>query len=127
MSLLSFAERKKNVLGSHVRLSKEKLRAEYLPDGTGNGSTCSYVRVVVNGRLAGHVFACRWKYNNKTICWVTQLVVHHDYRERGLATGLLNLLRNSSSDDHDGDDDTIYGIYELSSRCLLSCYQSIWK
>ena len=36
------------------------------------------------------------------MCWVTQLVVHRAYRERGLATGLLNELRQ--------EDDSIYGI-----------------
>lgn len=104
--------------GSHIRLSKEKLRAEYLPDDGDGRSTCSsYVRVVVNGTLAGNAFACRWKYNNnnnnqKTICWVTQLVIHHDYRKRGLATGLLNHLRNS--------DDDIYGIMSSHPAACLA-------
>ena len=50
--------------------------------------------------LAGNVFACRWSYDNKTVCWVTQLVVHQDYRERGLATGLLNQLRQYDDDSY---------------------------
>jgi len=32
------------------------------------------------------------------VCWVTQLVVHRDYRERGLAVGLLNELRQGGDD-----------------------------
>lgn len=84
--------------GSQVRLSKGRLRSDLLP----NDATCSYARVTVNSRLAGNAFACRWAYGDKTVCWITQLVVHRDYRERGLATGLLNLLRH--------DDDDIYGI-----------------
>jgi len=59
-------------VGSHVRLGKAKLRDDYLAEGT----TSSYVRVTVDGRLAGNAFACRWKYNDKIVCWVTQLVVH---------------------------------------------------
>lgn len=36
------------------------------------------------------------------MCWVTQLVVHRDFWERGLAVGLLNHFRQ--------DDDDIYGL-----------------
>ena len=42
------------------------------------------------------------EYDNKSVCWVTQLVVHRDYRKRGLATGLLNELRQ--------EEDDIYGL-----------------
>lgn len=41
-------------------------------------------------------------YNNKSVCWITQLVVHREYRERGLAAGLLNELKEN--------DDDIYGL-----------------
>ncbi|MCJ1231557.1 hypothetical protein MMC12_008234 [Toensbergia leucococca] len=94
--------------GSRVRLSKGRLRAEYLP----YGSTCSYVRVTVDGSLAGNAFACRWAYDNKTVCWVTQLVVHQDYRERGLATGLLNQFRHY--------DDDIYGLMSSHPAACLA-------
>ncbi len=79
-------------------MSKDRLRAQYLPTNV----ACSYVRVTVDGRLAGNAFACRWMYNNKSVCWITQLVVHYDYRENGLAKGLLNELRQ--------DQDDIYGV-----------------
>ena len=85
-------------IGSRVKLSKTRLRAQHLP----YGATCSYVRVTTGDRLLGNAFACRWKYKDKVVCWVTQLVVHRDYRERGLAFSLLNQLRE--------DDDSIYGI-----------------
>ncbi|KAK9489042.1 hypothetical protein V1508DRAFT_436136 [Lipomyces doorenjongii] len=84
--------------GSRVRLSKDRLRDQYLPDR----AACSYVRVTVDGNLAGNAFACRWNFNGKTVCWITQLVVKYDFRERGLASGLLNQLRE--------DDDDIYGL-----------------
>lgn len=66
----------------------------------------------MKGRLVGNVFACRWAYDGKTVCWITQLVVHEDYRERGLATGLLNQLR------HDGDD--ICGIVSSHPAACLA-------
>ena len=93
--------------GSHVRLSKERLRAEYLPD-----DTCSYVKVTVNGCLAGNAFACRWSYDNKTVCWITQLVVHQDFRERGLATSLLNQLRQERDD--------VYGLMSSHPAACLA-------
>ncbi|KAF2191260.1 hypothetical protein K469DRAFT_720250 [Zopfia rhizophila CBS 207.26] len=94
--------------GSRVRLSKEKLRSEYILEGT----SCSYVRVSVNGYLAGNAFACRWNLNGKTVCWITQLVVHRDYRERGLAVGLLNELKQ------DGDD--VYGVISSHPAACLA-------
>ena len=98
----------KRTLGSRVRLSKERLRADYLIDGT----SCSYVRVTVNGQLAGNAFACRWISNYKRVCWVTQLVVHRNYRERGLAVGLLNEIRQ------DGDD--VYGLMSSHPAACLA-------
>jgi hypothetical protein len=91
-----------------VRLSKNRLRAQYLPDN----ATCSYVRVTVEDRLAGNAFACRWSYKDKIVCWVTQLVVHSDFRERGLAVGLLNLLRQ--------DNDAIYGLMSSHPAACLA-------
>ncbi|KAL8717315.1 MAG: hypothetical protein Q9225_005432 [Loekoesia sp. 1 TL-2023] len=94
--------------GNRVRLSKGRLRAECMPDN----SSCSYARVTVNGSLAGHAFACRWVHDNKNVCWVTQLVVHQDCRERGLAMGLLNELRHH--------DDDIYGIVSSHPAACLA-------
>lgn len=104
---LVFADRHSDVrLGSHVKLSKNRLRAQYLSDN----AICSYVRVAVEDRLAGNAFACRWSYKNTNVCWLTQLVVHSDFRECGLAASLLNQLRQ--------DDDAIYG--------LMSSHPAAW-
>lgn len=70
------------------------------------------MRVTVNDRLAGNLFACRWTYSKKSVCWITQLVVHQEYRERGLAMGLLYQLR------HDGDD--IYGLVSSHPAACLA-------
>ncbi|POS75360.1 hypothetical protein DHEL01_v206246 [Diaporthe helianthi] len=51
---------------------------------------------------ACNAFACRWEYSGQQVCWVTQLVVHSDYRERRLATLLLSYLIDN--------DDDIFGI-----------------
>ncbi|RFU35397.1 hypothetical protein B7463_g938, partial [Scytalidium lignicola] len=96
------------VWGSRVRLSKDRLRAQYLPENT----TCYYARVTVDGYLAGNAFACRWAYNDKSVLWVTQLVVDRDYRERGLAIGLLNQLRQ--------DDADIYGLMSSHPAACLA-------
>ena len=70
------------------------------------------MKVTVDGCLAGNAFACRWAYNKKTVCWITQLVVHQDYRERRLAVGLLNQLRH--------DDDDIYGLMSSHPAACLA-------
>jgi GNAT superfamily N-acetyltransferase len=75
-------------------------------------AVCSYVSVTVDEHLAGNVFASRGKYKNRSVCWVTQLVVHREYRERGLATGLLNELKQ--------DDDDIYGVVSSHAAACLA-------
>lgn len=81
-------------IGSRVKMNGTRLRAQCLPAG----AECSYVRVSVDGQLAGNVFACRWKQGDNVVCWITQLVVHRKYRERGLASGLLNELKEEDVD-----------------------------
>ncbi|RMZ82762.1 hypothetical protein DV738_g1668, partial [Chaetothyriales sp. CBS 135597] len=89
-------------------MSKDRLRAQCLPEN----ADCSYVKVTIGDQLAGNVFACRWKVKDKTVCWITQLVVHSDYRERGLAAGLLNCLRQ--------EDDKIYGLMSSHPAACLA-------
>lgn len=91
-----------------MKLSKGRLRAQCLLEDV----ECSYVKVTVEDHLAGNAFACRWKVKDKTVCWITQLVVHGDYRERGLAVGLLNCLRR--------DDDNIYGLMSSHPAACLA-------
>ena len=100
-------------LGTRVKLTKDRLRAQYLPAD----SDCSYVRVTVEGRLAGNAFACRWCYKDKIVCWITQLVVHSDYRERGLAVGLVNQLRQ--------DNDAIYGLMSSHPAACLAAAKAL--
>ncbi|EFW14307.1 hypothetical protein D8B26_007052 [Coccidioides posadasii str. Silveira] len=94
--------------GKPVKLSGHRLREQNLPEA----SASLHVRVTVDGNLAGSAFACRWKHDGKNVCWITQLVVDRDYRERGLAGGLLRSIRS------DGDD--IYGIMSSHPAACLA-------
>ncbi|KAI0104272.1 hypothetical protein GGR51DRAFT_561081 [Nemania sp. FL0031] len=94
--------------GKRVSLSPRRLRQELLPDD----AATSFARVIVDGTLAGHAFACRWSCNGMTVCWITQLVVRKDYRKRGLATGLLNAIRE--------DTDDVYGIVSSHPAACLT-------
>ncbi|KAH8743623.1 hypothetical protein F5883DRAFT_592349 [Diaporthe sp. PMI_573] len=80
--------------GSRVKMSADRLRAQCLPEG----SRSTYIMVTVEGVLAGNAFACRWEYEGRQVCWVTQLVVHSDYRERRLASSLLSALIDNDDD-----------------------------
>ena len=80
-------------------MNKRRLQAECLPAAAAENS---YTRATIDGQLVGNALACRWKHGDKVVCWVTQLVVHRDYRRRGLALKLLRELMQK--------DDNIYGI-----------------
>ncbi|EEH39368.2 hypothetical protein PAAG_08637 [Paracoccidioides lutzii Pb01] len=99
--------------GKPVKLSARRLREQYLPYPAGRSY---YIRVTVNGNLAGNAFACRWKHNGKTVCWITQLVVDRSYRERGLASGLLREIRSNEDD--------IYGIMSSHPVACLAAASS---
>ncbi|KAI1935012.1 hypothetical protein LOZ66_005561 [Ophidiomyces ophidiicola] len=79
--------------GKPVKLSARRLRQQYL-----SSPSASYHAVTVDGNLAGNAFSCRWKQGGRNVCWVTQLVVDKNYRERGLAGGLLRSLRLEADD-----------------------------
>lgn len=107
--------------GNRVKLSSRRLREQVLPDP----SAGHYVKVAVGGTLAGHVFACQWNAkqvttnNKRNFCWITQLVVHRDYRRRGLATGLLQILRSNL------DNNMYYGImssHPASCMAAAACF-----
>lgn len=89
-------------------MSARRLRKEYLPDG----ARSSFVSVHVDNNLTGHAFACRWTYYGRQVCWVTQLVVHRDFRQRRLATRLLEKLRKR--------DDEIFGIMSSHPAALMA-------
>ncbi|RSL41870.1 hypothetical protein CEP54_015683 [Fusarium duplospermum] len=88
--------------GKRVRVNPKRLRDQYLPEH----GDCYYARALSEGRLVGHAITCRWDWGGRRVCWVTQLVVHKEFRNQGIATTLLRLSRVESDD--------VYGI--LSSH-----------
>ncbi|KAH6705933.1 hypothetical protein EV126DRAFT_379652 [Verticillium dahliae] len=80
--------------GSRVKMSPARLRSQCLPDG----ARSSYIRVTIDGALIGNAFACRWEHAGRQVCWITQLVVHSDYRQRQIATTLLLHLIDPEDD-----------------------------
>ena len=98
-----------------MKLSACRLRQQYLPNATATVASY-YTMVTVDGNLAGNAFACRWKWNDKTVCWVTQLVVHKDCRDNGLASDLLRTLREPTDD--------IYGIMSSHPAACLAAAKS---
>lgn len=70
-------------------MSSKKLREQVLPPGADN----VYIRVNIDGELAGNVFGTRWIYDGRPMLWITQLVVSSAHRNQGLAKKLLEELR----------------------------------
>ncbi|CAM1503449.1 Fc.00g082250.m01.CDS01 [Cosmosporella sp. VM-42] len=85
--------------GKPVTLSAKRLRDQYLPANT----DCRYTMATTSDdTLVGNAFTCRWDWDGKNVCWVTQLVVHKEYRGKGIATTLLRMSMANSDD--------VYGI-----------------
>lgn len=44
-------------------------------------------------QIVGHVFATRWRDGQgRRVCWITQVVVHREWRRRGIATAVRDIL-----------------------------------
>ncbi len=79
-------------------MNASRLREQSLPEG----SDSIYTRAIIDGVLVGHTFACRWKYQDRNVLWITQLVVRSYFRQRRIATSLLlNCV---------GENDDVFGI-----------------
>jgi hypothetical protein len=71
-------------------MSPKKLKGQILSEhGHANNV---YIRLTINGNLAGNVFGTRWIYQGHPVLWITQLCVHTSYRNRGIAKQLLGTL-----------------------------------
>ncbi|TGO19076.1 hypothetical protein BTUL_0006g01120 [Botrytis tulipae] len=70
-------------------MSSERLITQILPPKVQN----IYVRLLVDGNLAGNVFATRWQHRNLSVLWITQLCVDGRYRNRGVAKRMLGHLK----------------------------------
>ncbi|CAL1698875.1 unnamed protein product [Somion occarium] len=75
---------------ARVRMTLRKLRQECLSDPDRTVLvTCS-----IGDNLIGQAFAATWKVGEDIVGWITQLVVHRDYRRRRIATCLLQRVRS---------------------------------
>ena len=72
--------------GQRIRLSLRRLKEQCIPPS----ARTTYVQVRPNDELAGNVFATRWTYQDRNVCWITQLCVSSKYRHQGLATKVSN-------------------------------------
>lgn len=83
--------------GKRVQMSLPLMRRELLP--IDNLEQCRYVRATNAGELVGNAFACRWVTEDGVkVCWITQLVVNTEYRNRGIASRLLAELKEAEGD-----------------------------
>lgn len=72
-------------------MSPKKLKEQILPEHEHANNV--YIRLTIDGNLAGNVFGTRWMYQGRLMLWVTQLCVSISYRNQGVAKKLLETLR----------------------------------
>jgi hypothetical protein len=71
--------------GRRIRMTPARLEAQCIPPS----ARTTYIQVRVNDDMVGNVFATRWSYEGRRVCWVTQLCVDSKYRHQGLATKVI--------------------------------------
>jgi hypothetical protein len=71
--------------GRRIRMTPTRLEAQCIPPS----ARTTYIQVRVNDDMVGNVFATRWSYEGRKVCWVTQLCVDLKYRHQGLATKVI--------------------------------------
>ncbi|KAJ5894754.1 hypothetical protein N7495_006445 [Penicillium taxi] len=103
--------------GQRVRMSLKILKEQCLP--TSNACN-TYVRVKVFDKLAGNVFATRWVYEGRNMCWITQLCVDPQFRGQGLATKLLTNLR-------EGEQDRGFGLLSSHPAAILAALRAFGR
>ncbi|KZV95722.1 hypothetical protein EXIGLDRAFT_671862 [Exidia glandulosa HHB12029] len=61
---------------------------------------CAVVTCRRGDVLVGHAFATCWNFEAaKSVCWVTQLVVHTEFRRQRVASFMLNMLKHDAFPD----------------------------
>jgi len=95
--------------GSQITMSLDRLKTEICPPGT-----CVTVTIARrDGEHIGHALACRWRYGQRWVKWITQLVVREGHRNHGIAKHLLKC--HASREDAD-----IYGIASSSPYACMA-------
>ncbi|KIY03047.1 uncharacterized protein Z520_01513 [Fonsecaea multimorphosa CBS 102226] len=102
--------------GRRVRMSVDRLRQQCLPDGAEN----FFVRAMAGSSLVGHVFATFWNFEDRQVCWVTQLCVDQQHRRRRLATRLLLKLREDRPN-------CTFGILSSHPAAILAALRSFGR
>jgi len=76
--------------GKPITLSPQLLKRDYL-DSVDSGVVIVYrdSNDIDESEFIGHAFFKHFMYNDSKVCWITQLVVHPEYRSRGYAKLLL--------------------------------------
>lgn len=104
------------IKGTHVKLGSRRLHKDYLC-GSERTTLCT---VRIDDALVGTAFTHRWQCvmqgKSQQVCWITQLVVHKQYRGQGLAGGLLRYART--------DSDEICGIISSHPAACLATAKS---
>ena len=71
-----------------IKLSPSRIQHQCLFDS----SRCSLATArTLDGGLVGHAFLCRFPFHDGFANWITQLVVHSDFRHRGIAKKLCSM------------------------------------
>jgi len=78
--------------GTNIKLSVGRLKEWLQKKNTG------IYLARYNSKIVGYAIALRKKDKNKTITWITQLVVHTDYRNKKIASDLLQDIWGVSKD-----------------------------
>ena len=100
--------------GARVRMSASRLQKTCLPSHA--LEQCAYVRATLDGTLISNAFACYWQAGCGSTCWITQLVVHRDYRSRGISKELLTRLRRPEIE--------IYGILSSHAHACMAAVRA---
>ncbi|KAF2737511.1 hypothetical protein EJ04DRAFT_430743, partial [Polyplosphaeria fusca] len=79
--------------GNRVKMGSVMVKDMCLPKDACN----IYVRATSDGIPAGNLFATKYNYNGRDFVWISQLVVGIEFRRRGLATQLLQHLRQGEN------------------------------
>jgi GNAT superfamily N-acetyltransferase len=86
--------------GTRVRMSARRLREQCLF----NDDCCLALATSADGSLVGHAFATKFEIDgvgcsSGAVSWITQLVVHSDFRSHGVASKLCQMAWDVSAVD----------------------------
>ncbi|KAK8249007.1 hypothetical protein IWZ00DRAFT_489958 [Phyllosticta capitalensis] len=76
-------------------------------------------------QIVGHVFATRWRDGQgRRVCWITQVVVHREWRRRGIATAMLRHIATASLTPA-STAPTLFGVLSSHTATLRACVRAV--